>query len=248
VSARTTTAVNPTWIASRVASTAPVTEAHGGARTNAVSGWRHPGAAASRVRPETPLPIQAKTGNENSTTATARPVFDEPGWFAAGADLGLRDKASRVLLHRAVRRGLLGAAAVVEDRVLCSTAAPISSSRVRIVVVQAASQRLSSGRGRFRPCSGPRGTASAGAVAPRRLELELHLPSIVELHAFVRKRRPGDVEARLFQPPARVRLDPHRRLALLLALLPVVQALDEGSDAVPRCAPAALAGSASLQS
>lgn len=94
----------------------------------------------------------------------------------------------------------------------------------------------------------PPGTASAGAVAPRRLELDLHLPSIVELHAFVGKRRPGDVEARLFQPPARVRLDPHRRLALLLALLPAVQALDEGSGAVPRCAPAALAGSASLQS
>lgn len=46
-------------------------------------------------------------------------------------------------------------------------------------------------------------------VAPRCLELELHLPCIVELHASVRKRRPGGVAAQLFQPLAVARLDPH---------------------------------------
>jgi len=73
-------------------------------------------------------------------------------------------------------------------------------------------------------------------VVPSRhgLELELYLPSIVELHAFVRGRRPGGVAAQLFQSPAVVRLDPHRRLTFLLAPRPAVPALDEGAGTVPR--------------
>jgi len=47
-------------------------------------------------------------------------------------------------------------------------------------------------------------------VAPRRLELELHLTGGVELNPLVRQRRPGDVAAQLFQPLAVVRFDPHR--------------------------------------
>jgi hypothetical protein len=49
-----------------------------------------------------------------------------------------------------------------------------------------------------------------GSVAPRCLELQLHLPCIVELHALVRKRRPGDVAAQLLQPLAVVCFDPDR--------------------------------------
>jgi hypothetical protein len=48
-----------------------------------------------------------------------------------------------------------------------------------------------------------------GAVAPRGLELELHLPGGVELHPLLRQRRPGDVTAQLFQPLAVVGFDPH---------------------------------------
>ena len=48
------------------------------------------------------------------------------------------------------------------------------------------------------------------AVAPRRLELELHLPGGVELHPFVRQRGAGDVAAQLLQPLAVVRFHPHR--------------------------------------
>ena len=51
-----------------------------------------------------------------------------------------------------------------------------------------------------------------GAVAPRRLELELHLPGGVELHPFVGERRPRDVAAQLLQPLAVVGLHPHRRV------------------------------------
>jgi hypothetical protein len=46
-------------------------------------------------------------------------------------------------------------------------------------------------------------------VAPRCLELELHLSCCVELHPFVRQCRPGDVAAQLFQPLAVVCFDPH---------------------------------------
>jgi hypothetical protein len=49
-----------------------------------------------------------------------------------------------------------------------------------------------------------------GAVAPRCLELQLHLPCGVELHGLARQRRPGDATTRLLQPLAVVRLDPHR--------------------------------------
>ena len=48
-----------------------------------------------------------------------------------------------------------------------------------------------------------------GPVAPRRLELELHLPCRVELHPLVRQRGAGDAAAQLFQPLAVVGLDPH---------------------------------------
>jgi hypothetical protein len=48
-----------------------------------------------------------------------------------------------------------------------------------------------------------------GAIAPRGLELQLHLPGRVELHPLVRQCRPGDGAAQLFQPLAVVRLDPH---------------------------------------
>ena len=48
------------------------------------------------------------------------------------------------------------------------------------------------------------------AVAPGRLELQLHLVSGVQLHPFVGKRRPGDVAAQLLHPLMVMRLDPHR--------------------------------------
>jgi hypothetical protein len=48
------------------------------------------------------------------------------------------------------------------------------------------------------------------SIAPRRLELELHLAGGVELDPLVRQRRPRDVAAQLLQPLAVVRLDPHR--------------------------------------
>ena len=43
-----------------------------------------------------------------------------------------------------------------------------------------------------------------GAVAPRGLELEYHLPRSVSLHPFVRERRAGDIAAHLFQPRSQV--------------------------------------------
>ena len=46
------------------------------------------------------------------------------------------------------------------------------------------------------------------AIAPRRLELQLHLTGGVDLHPLVGQRRPGDVAAQLFQPLAVVRFDP----------------------------------------
>lgn len=49
-----------------------------------------------------------------------------------------------------------------------------------------------------------------GAVAPRCLELELHLPGGVEVYPFVGKRRRGDMAAQWFQALAVVRLHPHR--------------------------------------
>ena len=45
-------------------------------------------------------------------------VLEEPGQFTAGAGLGVRDEAGRVLLHQSVQRGLclLGAVALVVER------------------------------------------------------------------------------------------------------------------------------------
>jgi hypothetical protein len=43
-------------------------------------------------------------------------VLDEPGQLGSGAGFGVRDEAGRVLLHQAVQRGLLGAVALVVDR------------------------------------------------------------------------------------------------------------------------------------
>jgi hypothetical protein len=43
-------------------------------------------------------------------------VLDESEQLGAGADLGVRDEASRVLLHQAVQRGQFGAIAFVVDR------------------------------------------------------------------------------------------------------------------------------------
>jgi hypothetical protein len=41
-----------------------------------------------------------------------------------------------------------------------------------------------------------------GSAAPRRLELQLHLPGGVELDPLVRQRRPRDVAAQLLEPLA----------------------------------------------
>ena len=48
------------------------------------------------------------------------------------------------------------------------------------------------------------------SIAPRRLELQLHLAGGVALDPLVRQRRPRDVAAQLLQPLAVVCLDPHR--------------------------------------
>ena len=50
------------------------------------------------------------------------------------------------------------------------------------------------------------------AVAPGGLELDFHLPCVVELHSPVCQRRPGDVAALLPQPLAVVCFDPHGRV------------------------------------
>jgi hypothetical protein len=66
-----------------------------------------------------------------------------------------------------------------------------------------------------------------GAVAPRCLELELHLPCRVELHPLVRQRRPGDVAAQLFQPLAVMCADPHRGVQ--------AEPVDVGAQGLARC-------------
>ena len=43
-------------------------------------------------------------------------VLDEARQLGAGAGLGVRDEAGRVLLHQAVQRGLLGAVPLVVQR------------------------------------------------------------------------------------------------------------------------------------
>jgi hypothetical protein len=66
-----------------------------------------------------------------------------------------------------------------------------------------------------------------GAVAPRRLELQLHLPGGVALHPLVRQRRPSDVAAQLLEPLAVVCLHTHRGVQ--------ADAVDVGAQGLPRC-------------
>jgi hypothetical protein len=65
-----------------------------------------------------------------------------------------------------------------------------------------------------------------GAIAPRGLELQLHLPGGVELHPLVRQRRPGDGAAQLFQPLAVMGLDSHRGVQ--------AEAVDVGAQGLAR--------------
>jgi len=51
--------------------------------------------------------------------------------------------------------------------------------------------------------------STARIAANFRLQNDLHLAGAFELHTFLRQRRPGDVEAQLFQPFEVVYLDPH---------------------------------------
>ena len=73
---------------------------------------------------------------------------------------------------------------------------------------------------------GHRPGAACRAVAPRSLELELHLLRGVELGPFLGKRRPGDVAAKLLQPVALMSLDPHRGLQ--------AQSVDVGAQRLAR--------------
>ena len=65
-----------------------------------------------------------------------------------------------------------------------------------------------------------------GAIAPRGLELQLHLPGRVELHPLVRQCRPGDGAAQLFQPLAVMGLDSHRGVQ--------AEAVDVGAQGLAR--------------
>jgi hypothetical protein len=65
-----------------------------------------------------------------------------------------------------------------------------------------------------------------GAIAPRGLELQLHLPGGVELHPLVRQCRPGDGAAQLFQPLAVMGLDSHRGVQ--------AEAVDVGAQGLAR--------------
>jgi len=65
------------------------------------------------------------------------------------------------------------------------------------------------------------------SVAPRRLELELHLPCRVELHPLVRERRSRDVAAQLFQSLAVERLETHCGVQ--------AEAVDVGTQGLARC-------------
>jgi hypothetical protein len=58
-----------------------------------------------------------------------------------------------------------------------------------------------------------------GAIAPRRLELQLHLAGGVELNPFVRQRRSGDVAAQLLQPLAVVRINTQGRVQAVADVL-----------------------------
>jgi len=53
------------------------------------------------------------------------------------------------------------------------------------------------------------------------------MPRRVDLYALVRKRRPGDVAAKLFQPLAVVCFDPDRGVQ--------TESIDVGAQRLPRC-------------
>ncbi|MCU0921673.1 MAG: hypothetical protein MUF16_15290 [Burkholderiaceae bacterium] len=59
---------------------------------------------------------QEAVGEDAALEEGVELVFDEARQFGAGAGLGVRNEAGRVLLHQAVQRGLLGAMALVVDR------------------------------------------------------------------------------------------------------------------------------------
>ena len=59
---------------------------------------------------------QEAVGQDAALEERLELVLDEPGQLGAGAGLGVRDEAGRVLLHQAVQRGLFGAVACVVDR------------------------------------------------------------------------------------------------------------------------------------
>ena len=58
---------------------------------------------------------QEAVGEDAALEEGVELVPDEPGQLGAGAGLGVRDEAGRVLLHQAVQRGLLGAVVFVVD-------------------------------------------------------------------------------------------------------------------------------------
>ena len=62
------------------------------------------------------VPAGKHLGGESTGLLVSGVILDEPGQLGAGADLGMRDEAGRVLLHEAVQRGLLAAVAFVVDR------------------------------------------------------------------------------------------------------------------------------------
>jgi hypothetical protein len=59
---------------------------------------------------------QEAVGQDAALEERVELVLDEPRQLGACAGLGVRDEAGRVLLHQAVQRGLLGAAALVVQR------------------------------------------------------------------------------------------------------------------------------------
>ncbi|HEY6356491.1 MAG TPA: hypothetical protein VIY30_18560 [Burkholderiaceae bacterium] len=59
---------------------------------------------------------QEAVGEDAAFEERVELILDEPRQLAAGAGLGLRDEAGRMLLHQAVQRGLFGAVAFVVER------------------------------------------------------------------------------------------------------------------------------------
>jgi len=60
--------------------------------------------------------------------------LDESGQFGPGAGLGVRDEASRMLLHQAVQRSLFGAVAFIVERgaIRCPLGLPADGLRARL--------------------------------------------------------------------------------------------------------------------